>query len=64
MKTNILEHYYNRGNVFVKMNNKIDAINDFEKVISLEQIDADKDNSSEIKRTLKTLSENAINVIK
>jgi len=62
-KTNILEHYYNRGNVFVKMNNKIDAINDFEKVISLEQKDADKDNSSEMKRTLKKMSENALNAM-
>ena len=59
-ETNIFEHYYNRGNVFVKLNRISDAINDFEKVILLAQKNGNDNKISKIKRNFKKMAEDAL----
>lgn len=59
-ETSIFEHYYNRGNVFVKLNRISDAINDFEKVILLAQKNGGDDKNPEIKRNFKKMAEDAL----
>ena len=63
-ETSIFEHYYNRGNVFIKLNRISDAINDFEKVILLAQKNGSDDKNPEIKRNFKKRAEDALSELK
>lgn len=59
-RTNILEHYFNRANTYIKLNRINDAIKDFQKVISLEQFCNKEDGNYEVYNNLKTMAENEL----